>query len=201
MWVQTGNLPELDESASLTNECFLVRRASPDGQSFRSLGEEIPADFRKKPKSSKHRRDSDDDYENVSNLQITLSSFLAFSLSFVTFFLFFSVSFVKVKAELFLCAGAAARVSFHRFNWNHLCGKVRNFLMLYRLETLLNQNQFFFSGLLLPPSGKTQHLFLQLFYFSQLLTLDNLVDIFIFYEFSLLIIIKTMCWCFSLQAF
>ncbi|XP_044000283.1 SH3 domain-binding protein 2 isoform X1 [Gambusia affinis] len=41
------------------------QRASPDGQSFRSLGEEIPADNRKKAKSSKHRRDSDDDYENV----------------------------------------------------------------------------------------------------------------------------------------
>ncbi|XP_044000284.1 SH3 domain-binding protein 2 isoform X2 [Gambusia affinis] len=40
-------------------------QASPDGQSFRSLGEEIPADNRKKAKSSKHRRDSDDDYENV----------------------------------------------------------------------------------------------------------------------------------------
>ncbi|KAM4719265.1 SH3 domain-binding protein 2 isoform 1-T1 [Anableps anableps] len=41
------------------------QRASPDGQSFRSLGEEIPPDFRKKPKSSKHGNDSDDDYENV----------------------------------------------------------------------------------------------------------------------------------------
>ncbi|MED6247815.1 hypothetical protein ATANTOWER_017782 [Ataeniobius toweri] len=41
------------------------QRASPDGQSFRSLGDEVPADFRKKPKPSKHRNDSDDDYENV----------------------------------------------------------------------------------------------------------------------------------------
>ncbi|XP_015246557.1 PREDICTED: SH3 domain-binding protein 2 isoform X1 [Cyprinodon variegatus] len=41
------------------------QRASPEGQSFRSLGEEVPADYRKKTKSSKHGHDSDDDYENV----------------------------------------------------------------------------------------------------------------------------------------
>lgn len=38
------------------------QRASPDGQSFR---EEVPTDSRRKPKSSKHGSDSDDDYENV----------------------------------------------------------------------------------------------------------------------------------------
>ncbi|XP_036973646.1 SH3 domain-binding protein 2 isoform X2 [Acanthopagrus latus] len=42
-------------------------QASPDGQSFRSLGDETPADFRRKRDSSKRSEegDSDDDYENV----------------------------------------------------------------------------------------------------------------------------------------
>uniref|UniRef100_A0A146ZQB7 SH3 domain-binding protein 2 n=1 Tax=Fundulus heteroclitus TaxID=8078 RepID=A0A146ZQB7_FUNHE len=41
------------------------QRASPDGQSFRSLGEEVPTGGRKKTKLSKNANDSDDDYENV----------------------------------------------------------------------------------------------------------------------------------------
>ncbi|XP_044029946.1 SH3 domain-binding protein 2 isoform X2 [Siniperca chuatsi] len=42
-------------------------QASPEGQSFRSLGEEMPAEFRKKPDPPKHskRDESDDDYEDV----------------------------------------------------------------------------------------------------------------------------------------
>ncbi|XP_065821843.1 SH3 domain-binding protein 2 isoform X1 [Labrus bergylta] len=40
-----------------------IQRASPDGQSFRSLGEETPTESRKKQHSSKSN--SDDDYENV----------------------------------------------------------------------------------------------------------------------------------------
>ncbi|XP_073333450.1 SH3 domain-binding protein 2 isoform X2 [Pagrus major] len=42
-------------------------QASPDGQSFRSLGEETPTDFRRKRDPSKHSEegDSDDDYENM----------------------------------------------------------------------------------------------------------------------------------------
>lgn len=41
------------------------QRASPDGQSFRSLSDETPAEFRRKRESAKHGEDSDDDYENV----------------------------------------------------------------------------------------------------------------------------------------
>lgn len=47
---------------------FLVRRLSPEGQSFRSQGEEVPPDFRTKRDWDKPGGgdDSDDDYENVS---------------------------------------------------------------------------------------------------------------------------------------
>ncbi|XP_042250387.1 SH3 domain-binding protein 2 isoform X1 [Thunnus maccoyii] len=43
------------------------QRASPDGQSFRSLSDETPTEFRRKRESAKHGggEDSDDDYENV----------------------------------------------------------------------------------------------------------------------------------------
>ncbi|KAM9338380.1 SH3 domain-binding protein 2 [Symphorus nematophorus] len=44
-----------------------LQRASPDGQSFRSLGDEIPAEFRKKrgPFNRSGGDESDEDYENV----------------------------------------------------------------------------------------------------------------------------------------
>ncbi|XP_051268148.1 SH3 domain-binding protein 2 isoform X3 [Dicentrarchus labrax] len=44
-----------------------LQRASPDGQSFRSLGDETPTDFRRKRDSGKHTvgDESDEDYENV----------------------------------------------------------------------------------------------------------------------------------------
>ncbi|XP_059214574.1 SH3 domain-binding protein 2 [Centropristis striata] len=41
------------------------QRASPDGQSFRSLGEETPAEFRRKRDKHSDGHESDDDYENV----------------------------------------------------------------------------------------------------------------------------------------
>lgn len=51
------------------------RRASPDGQSFRSSGDEVPADFRKQWDSAKHNGDQsdddDDDYENVRESLLT----------------------------------------------------------------------------------------------------------------------------------
>lgn len=44
-----------------------LQRASPDGQSFRSLGDETPAEFRRKKDAIKSGRgdNSDEDYENV----------------------------------------------------------------------------------------------------------------------------------------
>ncbi|KAM7393277.1 hypothetical protein PAMA_008095 [Pampus argenteus] len=44
-----------------------IQRASPDGQSFRSLNDETPAEFRRKRELAKGsgEEDSDDDYENV----------------------------------------------------------------------------------------------------------------------------------------
>ncbi|XP_030005818.1 LOW QUALITY PROTEIN: SH3 domain-binding protein 2 [Sphaeramia orbicularis] len=43
-----------------------LQRASPDGQSFRSSGDEVPPEFRRKWDSAKHDDESDDDdYENV----------------------------------------------------------------------------------------------------------------------------------------
>lgn len=44
-----------------------LQRASPDGQSFRSLGDETPTEFRRKRESPKHGAgdESDEDYENV----------------------------------------------------------------------------------------------------------------------------------------
>lgn len=52
----------------MTKLGFLVRRASPEGQSFRSLGEETPPELMMKRdwKKSGGEEDSDDDYENVS---------------------------------------------------------------------------------------------------------------------------------------
>ncbi|XP_070844408.1 SH3 domain-binding protein 2 [Chaetodon trifascialis] len=42
-----------------------LQRASPDGQSFRSLGDETPAEFRRKRDKHSRGDESDDDYENV----------------------------------------------------------------------------------------------------------------------------------------
>lgn len=58
---------------ALTKKCFPPRRASPDGQSFRSLGEETPADFRRKRDKRSEDGDSDDDYENVREPDVTQS--------------------------------------------------------------------------------------------------------------------------------
>lgn len=56
--------------------CYPSRRASPDGQSFRSLGDETPAEFRRKQDSGKHSgghdSDDDDDYENVRYTEVNL---------------------------------------------------------------------------------------------------------------------------------
>lgn len=52
--------------------CFPARRESPDGQSFRSLGDEAPADFRRNQDRDKHTEgdDYDDDYENVREIEV-----------------------------------------------------------------------------------------------------------------------------------
>lgn len=52
--------------------CFSPRRASPEGQSFRSLGDETPSELRRKRDSAKHSRgdESDDDYENVRDTEV-----------------------------------------------------------------------------------------------------------------------------------
>ncbi|XP_045923380.1 SH3 domain-binding protein 2 isoform X1 [Micropterus dolomieu] len=44
-----------------------LQRASPEGQSFRSLGDEAPTEFRKQRDFTKHSKgdDSDEDYENI----------------------------------------------------------------------------------------------------------------------------------------
>lgn len=42
-----------------------LQRASPEGQSFRSLGDETPGDFRRKRDKHSREDESDDDYENV----------------------------------------------------------------------------------------------------------------------------------------
>ena len=56
--------------ATCIEMCLLVRRASPDGQSIRLRGDEIPTEYRRKRDRGLHSRgeDSDDDYVNVREI-------------------------------------------------------------------------------------------------------------------------------------
>ncbi len=53
--------------------CFLPRRSSPEGQSFRSLADETPTEFKKKQNPAKDRggNESEEDYENVRETEAT----------------------------------------------------------------------------------------------------------------------------------
>lgn len=65
-------------------DVFPPRRASPDGQSFRSLGDETPTEFRRKRDSPKHSGgdDSDGDYENVRETEVMRQLMLTFTAGF-----------------------------------------------------------------------------------------------------------------------
>lgn len=59
---------------------FPPRRASPEGQSFRSLGDETPSELRRKRDLAKRSGgdDSDDDYENVRDTKVMRQLMLTF---------------------------------------------------------------------------------------------------------------------------
>lgn len=101
------------------------QRTSPEGQSFRSLSTETPADFRRKPDSTKHGRgdDSDDDYENV---QLPDSAFIdSNETSFVE--KLFKESPTPPEDGLYAIRNSGTKTAKVLVVWDISIGKARNY--------------------------------------------------------------------------
>nr|XP_033502231.1 SH3 domain-binding protein 2 isoform X2 [Epinephelus lanceolatus] len=122
-----------------------LQRASPDGQSFRSLGEETPADFRRKRDPAKHSGgdESDDDYENV---QLPDSVFIdTTETSFVE--KLFKESASPPQDGLYGIRNSGTKTSKVLVVWDVSIGKARNYRLFEENDTVFLDNEITFPSL------------------------------------------------------
>ncbi|KAI9519223.1 hypothetical protein NQZ68_030755, partial [Dissostichus eleginoides] len=111
-----------------------IQRASPDGQSFRSSGDEAPSEFRRKLGSSKHSGgcESDDDYENV---QIPDSVFIDTTETSVIENLF-RQSAVHPQDGLYCIRNSGTKTSKVLVVWDISTGKARNYRLFQEEDSV-----------------------------------------------------------------
>lgn len=111
-----------------------IQRASPDGQSFRSSGDEAPSEFRRKLDSSKHSGgcESDDDYENV---QIPDSVFIDTTETCVIENLF-RESAVHPQDGLYCIRNSGTKTSKVLVVWDISAGKARNYRLFQEEDSV-----------------------------------------------------------------
>ncbi|XP_028457577.1 SH3 domain-binding protein 2 isoform X2 [Perca flavescens] len=122
-----------------------LQRASPDGQSFRSLGDETPTDFRRKRDSSKHSGgdDSDEDYENM---QLPDSVFIdTTESSFVE--KLFRESPVPPQDGLYAIRNSGTKTSKVLVVWDISIAKARNYRLFEEADCVFLDNEFTFPTL------------------------------------------------------
>ncbi|XP_041816127.1 SH3 domain-binding protein 2 isoform X2 [Chelmon rostratus] len=120
-------------------------QASPDGQSFRSLGDETPADFRRKRDTAKHsgRDESDDDYENV---QLPDSVFIdTTETSFVE--KLFRESFVPPQDGLYGIRKSGTKTSQVLVVWDVSISKARNYRLFEEEDYIFLDSEVTFPNL------------------------------------------------------
>ncbi|XP_063745964.1 SH3 domain-binding protein 2 isoform X2 [Eleginops maclovinus] len=111
-----------------------IQRASPDGQSFRSSGDEVPSEFRRKLDSSKQSAecDSDSDYENV---QLPDSVFIdTTETSFIE--KMFRESPVPPQDGLYCIRNSGTKTSKVLVVWDISIGKARNYRLFEEDDTV-----------------------------------------------------------------
>ncbi|XP_054467944.1 SH3 domain-binding protein 2 isoform X2 [Anoplopoma fimbria] len=122
-----------------------LQRASPDGQSFRSLGSETPVEFRRKRDSSKHSggEESDEDYENV---QLPDSVFVdTTETSFVE--KMFRESYIPPQDGLYCIRNSGSKTSKVLVVWDVSIGKARNYRLFEEEDRLFLDNEVTFPTL------------------------------------------------------
>ncbi|XP_070706648.1 SH3 domain-binding protein 2 isoform X3 [Pempheris klunzingeri] len=120
-------------------------QASPDGQSFRSLGDEMPADFRRKRGSGKHSEgdESDDDYENM---QLPDSVFIdTTETSYVE--KLFRESHPTPQDGLYGIRNSGTKTSKVLVVWDVSIGKARNYRLFQEEDSVFLDNEVTFNNL------------------------------------------------------
>ncbi|XP_035847555.1 SH3 domain-binding protein 2 isoform X2 [Sander lucioperca] len=120
-------------------------QASPDGQSFRSLGDETPTDFRRKRDSSKHSggNDSDEDYENM---QLPDSVFIdTTESSFVE--KLFRESPIPPQDGLYAIRNSGTKTSKVLVVWDVSIAKARNYRLFEEEDSVFLDNEVTFPTL------------------------------------------------------
>ncbi|KAM7369347.1 hypothetical protein PAMP_013621 [Pampus punctatissimus] len=120
------------------------QRASPDGQSFRSLNDETPAEFRRKRELAKHSgEDSDDDYENV---QLPNSVFIdTTETSFVE--RLFRENSVPPVDGLYGIRNSGTKTSRVLVVWDTSIGKARNYRLFQEDDCMFLESDLTFPTL------------------------------------------------------
>lgn len=113
-----------------------LQRASPDGQSFRSSGDEVPADFRKQWDSAKHNGDqSDDDDDDYENVQLPDSVFIdSTETSFVE--KLFKESCDSPEDGLYAIRNSGTKTSKVLVVWDISLNKARNYRLFEENECM-----------------------------------------------------------------
>lgn len=120
-----------------------LQRASPDGQSFRSLGDETPGDFRKKRDKCGGGDDSDEDYENV---QLPDSVFIDTNeTSFVE--KLFKESPVPPQDGLYGIRNSGTKTSQVLVVWDAGIGKARNYRLFAEKDHIFLDSEVTFPNL------------------------------------------------------
>ncbi|XP_029301090.1 SH3 domain-binding protein 2 isoform X2 [Cottoperca gobio] len=119
-------------------------QASPDGQSFRSLGDEMPAESRRKLESAKHSGgDDSDDYENM---QLPDSVFIDSSeTSFVE--KLFRESLIPPQDGLYAIRNSGTKTAKVLVVWDISVGKPRNYRLFEEMDRVFLESEATFPTL------------------------------------------------------
>nr|XP_046231556.1 SH3 domain-binding protein 2 isoform X2 [Scatophagus argus] len=131
--------------AAISKQPGILLQASPEGQSFRSLGDESPTEIRRKRDLVKHSGgdESDEDYENV---QLPDSVFIdTIETSFVE--KLFKESFNPPQDGLYAIRNSGTKTSKVLVVWDVGIGKARNYRLFEEEEHICLDNEVTFPNL------------------------------------------------------
>ncbi|XP_031711645.1 SH3 domain-binding protein 2 isoform X2 [Anarrhichthys ocellatus] len=122
------------------------QRASPDGQSFRSSGDEVPAEFKRKQDSDKHSRGEESDDDDYENVQLPDSVFIdTTETSFIE--KLFRESPIPPQDGLYCIRNSGTKTSRVLVVWDVSIGKARNYRLFEEVDRMFLDNEITFPTL------------------------------------------------------